>query len=432
MGTDTNGSGDQQERNIISANLGSGISITGLGTNANIVAGNFIGTDAFAITPLGNADNGMHIIDGADNRIGGSVDAANRIAFNAGIGVRIEGATATGNRIQANPIYANGGLGIDLAGDGVTLNDANDADAGPNLLQNFPVIDLAYSAGRARVEGQLESAPNSTFSVDFFAGAERDPMGYGEGRRYLGSTTATTDASGRATFQVVLLAPTFNGDYVTATATDSAGNSSEFSRAVRVIDNLQPTIDPKDIVVTVIEDEYDHSAGFGIPTTSILEGDTIRLDGLFSNADEDDVHRVEIDWGDGSPVTTIAGIPAGVRGFTAEHIYVDDNPSNTPADDYTIHVVVIDDEYTSGEASVVMNVANVAPLAELTLDQDEIQEGQSVLLTGNVVDPGSGELFTVSINWGDGTPSEPFLLPPGETQFTRAHGTARTAGMAFT
>ena len=43
--------------------------------------------------------------------------------------------------VRGNPIFANGGLGIDLNNDGVTGNDAGDSDAlGPNELQNFPVL----------------------------------------------------------------------------------------------------------------------------------------------------------------------------------------------------------------------------------------------------------------------------------------------------
>ena len=45
---------------------------------------------------------------------------------------------STGNAIQRNSMFSNGELGIDLADDGVTLNDAGDGDTGPNRLQNFP------------------------------------------------------------------------------------------------------------------------------------------------------------------------------------------------------------------------------------------------------------------------------------------------------
>ena len=46
----------------------------------------------------------------------------------------------TGNTIRGNSIFSNGGIGIDLGGDGVTANDALDADNGPNQRQNYPII----------------------------------------------------------------------------------------------------------------------------------------------------------------------------------------------------------------------------------------------------------------------------------------------------
>src|SRR5262249_59645716 len=59
-----------------------------------------------------------------------------------------------------------------------------------------------------------------------------DPCGFGEGERYLGSVEVVTDASGDASWEVLFEVPLFEGEAVTATATDADGNTSEFCEAV--------------------------------------------------------------------------------------------------------------------------------------------------------------------------------------------------------
>src|SRR5206468_11785976 len=106
----------------------------------------------------------------------------NTIAFNSGRGVRVgQGEFVT---IVGNSSAANGGLGIDLAGDGVTPNDAGDVDIGPNDLQNFPVITAAFAGSTTRVSASLSSLPNADFLLSFYASDAADPSGFGEGQRY--------------------------------------------------------------------------------------------------------------------------------------------------------------------------------------------------------------------------------------------------------
>src|SRR5207245_1764845 len=78
------------------------------------------------------------------------------------------------------------------------------------------------------VLGTLDSTPNTTFSVEVFGNSSCDPSGFGEGQNFLGTFSVTTDAAGRATFQEIVPAAPATA-FVTATATDPAGNTSEFS-----------------------------------------------------------------------------------------------------------------------------------------------------------------------------------------------------------
>jgi hypothetical protein len=86
------------------------------------------------------------------------------------------------------------------------------------------------------VTGSLHSIPNTTFTLDFFASVTANPSGFGEGQRYLGSAVVTTDANGDALFPVPvdLSAATTGGKVVSATATDPAGDTSEFSAVIVV------------------------------------------------------------------------------------------------------------------------------------------------------------------------------------------------------
>jgi len=116
IGTNGDGSADAEERNIISGNSFGGISIIG---DNNVVAGNYIGTDATGNTGHGNLRYGVSLGNGATgNLIGtdgdGIADAAegNLISGNGRFGVQLSGAahnTISGNLIGTDK---NGALAI--------------------------------------------------------------------------------------------------------------------------------------------------------------------------------------------------------------------------------------------------------------------------------------------------------------------------------
>lgn len=230
--------------NLISGNSGVGVIIDDFG-NGSVVQGNLIGTDAAGTGALPNSFAGVFIEHSAFNNLVGGDDprASNTIAFN-GTGVVVTDGSS-GNVVRKNSIFGNKGLGIDLGGDGVTSNDAQDADTGPNDFQNFPVLSSAVvTAGTTAVQGILNSLPNQPFLVDFYANDVADPSGFGEGQTWLGSVAVVTDAFGNASFNAPLPVALKTGQYVSATATTAltapAGATSEFSADVPV----QVTVPP--------------------------------------------------------------------------------------------------------------------------------------------------------------------------------------------
>jgi len=82
------------------------------------------------------------------------------------------------------------------------------------------------------IKGNLNTTPNSTFTLEFFGTPGGPTLRYGDGQSFLGSTSVQTNASGLASFTTTLSAPVSAGRSITATATDVFGNTSEFSLPV--------------------------------------------------------------------------------------------------------------------------------------------------------------------------------------------------------
>jgi CSLREA domain-containing protein len=224
-------------RNIISANDIDGVIIFGASATGNKVRGNFIGTDKNGTADLGNFASGVFIGDAPDNTVGGTTAGArNMISGNDGSGVDVFGASATGNHILSNSINDNAALGIDLGNDGVTANDADDGDTGPNNFQNYPILNSATTAsGTTTIKGTLNSTASTSFTLRFFSSLAADPSGFGEGEKFKGQKSLTTDSSGDATF-TFKTKKVPKGQFVSATATNqSSSATSEFSLGKQVL-----------------------------------------------------------------------------------------------------------------------------------------------------------------------------------------------------
>jgi len=170
------------------------------GATRNQIVGNYIGTDASGTLALGSGA-GIMIVSGAhDNTVG----QGNRIAYNLSAGVRIGGSTTLANTVTQNAIYSNDTQGIDNLGGG-------------NLERPAPAL------GRLALGHILRGTACAGCTVEVFSDAQD------EGRVYEGSVTA--DVAGRFSFG---RPGGFAGPNLTATATDAAGNTSEFSAPVAV------------------------------------------------------------------------------------------------------------------------------------------------------------------------------------------------------
>ncbi|MEG3874222.1 S8 family serine peptidase [Microcoleus sp. Z1_B5] len=228
-------------RNIISGNDNVGIYITELNANNNLIQRNYIGSDVTGTKDLGNTNNGVAILDASNNTVGGTtIEAGNLIFGNGKNGVFINGSGSTGNAILSNSISGNDGLGIGLGENGLTVNDLGDGDTGPNNLQNFPELTSAISSGgNTTIKGKINSTPNTNLRVEFFSNQNTDASGYGEGEKFLGFQNVTTDSSGNASVAINLPLAVPLGQFITATATDTNNNTSEFSKGIAI--GAQPT-----------------------------------------------------------------------------------------------------------------------------------------------------------------------------------------------
>ena len=112
----------------------------------------------------------------------------------------------------------------------MTPNDPGDGDVGPNTLQNFPTgLSAELIGGQIQITGTLDAVSGPTYQLHFYSSAAADPSGNGEGATFLGSRTS---GAGPFSFTLAPAPPVAPGAFVTATATDAADNTSEFSPAV--------------------------------------------------------------------------------------------------------------------------------------------------------------------------------------------------------
>jgi len=226
--------------NVVSGNTSNGININNGSTNLNVY-NNRIGVGKTLNMDLGNDGHGININNSNDNMFGNkSSNLGNVIAYNSGNGIYVQNTDTTnynsyGNTIIGNKIYSNGGLGIDLAPAGPTANDTDDADDGPNYLQNFITFTAKQTATGVQITGSLNTdvlRPN--YRIEFFVNNSCDASGYGEGGTLVDVYDLLIVANSTAIDYEIPDTTISAGEYLTATVTYDEGtgglkDTSEFS-----------------------------------------------------------------------------------------------------------------------------------------------------------------------------------------------------------
>jgi VCBS repeat-containing protein len=189
-----------------------------------------------------------------------------------------------------------------------------------------------------------------------------------------------------------------SGDYFPlVTVTDRAGASASASFRITVA-NAAALVD----------------AG---PDRAALEGEVVPLVASIADVGVLDSHTALVDWGDGSALqAALVSEAAGAGSAFARHVYADEGT-------YLVRVFVTDDEGASASDTLTVAVENAAPIVDAGVDRD-VEVGEAVLLPvtsdfafndpnlgrlifarpgGTFFDPGSADVHTATIDWGDGT-----------------------------
>jgi Right handed beta helix region len=193
--------------NDITGNGGSGIvSYSG---NGNDLFGNNIGTNLTGTAVLPNGGDGIQISGGT-----GTFVSNNQIFYNHGIGVSVL-YTGTQAQIQNNRIGNNGGLPIDLNGDGPSPNGTH-FGAGPNGWLEYPILTVVNGTSLFGF-----ACANCWVFIDRAMGNPQAPGGGG-------TPLTSTQASSGGVWAINLPAGMTRAD-VTLFAVDPSGETSEMS-----------------------------------------------------------------------------------------------------------------------------------------------------------------------------------------------------------
>ena len=80
-----------------------------------------------------------------------------------------------------------------------------------------------------------DRTPGTDFQIEFFSSSACDASGHGEGESFIGQITEATDGNGNLAFMSTFPVAVPVGRFITATATDPAGNTSSIATHIEEV-----------------------------------------------------------------------------------------------------------------------------------------------------------------------------------------------------
>ncbi|HRQ41055.1 MAG TPA: PKD domain-containing protein [Chloroflexota bacterium] len=262
----------------------------------------------------------------------------------------------------------------------------------PPTLTNVVITSPLNENGVATLSGDISDPDVDdvfTLTVDWGDGSTPDTFNYPAGTTSFSETHQYLDDNPTGT-------PSDNN---TVSLSLSDGTNVVNASTAVTVNNIAPTLS-------------------GVSATNANENGSVTLNGSISDPGTQDTFTLVVDWGDGNSDTY--NYPAGATSFSETHQYLDDNPTGTPADNYTISLTLTDDDTGSDSDSAATTISNVAPTLSNVAVTANVDEGGSATLSGNISDPGTQDTFTLVVDWGDGN-SDTFNYPAGTTSFSETH-----------